>query len=142
MGKMNTIGKDTKIWDYCSIIDSIIGDNVNIGNCCEIYRAEIGDNSRVGFGSFICEGVKIGKNCFIGPRVCFTNDKFPVLNNKEHELLKTMVEDYATIGANVTILPGIKIGKFSLIGAGSVVTKDVPDFCIVYGNPAKSPTHL
>jgi UDP-2-acetamido-3-amino-2,3-dideoxy-glucuronate N-acetyltransferase len=141
---MNKIGKNTKIWDYVTIVDSTIGHDVNIGNCCEIYKANIGDYTRVGFGSFICEGVTIGKRCFISPRVCFTNDKFPYLKKKGEvrKLLKTVVDDDVVIGANVTILPGLKIGKAAFIGAGSVVTKDVPTGHIVYGNPAKSPPDL
>lgn len=130
------IGKNTNIWYYTNIVESTIGNNVNIGNNCEIFRANIGNNTRVGFGSFICEGVTIGRNCFIGPRVCFTNDKYPSLTIKRHKILKTIVEDNVTIGANATILPGLTLGKGCLIGAGSVVTKDVKPKAIVYGNPA------
>jgi len=129
------IGDNTEIFNYACVILSTIGDNVNIGNNVEIYKATIGNNVRIGYGAFICENVFIEDNCFISPRVCFTNDKYPKVNGKE-ELLKTLVKKGACIGANATILPGITIGENAIVGAGAVVTKDVPDEVIVIGNPA------
>ena len=85
----------------------------------------------------IWDGITIEDDVFIGPNVTFTNDIFPKSKNKSAELLKTHIKNGASIGANSTILPGIVIGKNSLVGAGSVVTKDVPDFSVVIGNPAK-----
>lgn len=135
----NKLSKHTKIWDFTSIIDSTIGKYCNISNNCEVYKAKIGDYTRIGFGCFICEGVTIGKQCFISPRVCFTNDKFPLvtLSKKRRKLYKTIIKDNVTIGANSTILPGITIGKNSIVGAGSVVTKNIPANQIWLGNPAK-----
>jgi len=130
------IGKNTKIWHFVNLYESEIGDNCTIGSFVEIGRAKIGNNCRIEARAFIPEGVTIEDNVFIGPHVCFTNDKYPKAKG-EWELKKTLVKEGASIGANATILCGIKIGKNSLIGAGSVVTKDVPDNAIVFGNPAK-----
>jgi acetyltransferase-like isoleucine patch superfamily enzyme len=137
--RKSKIGKETKIWDYTVVLESTIGNNVNIGNSCELYRCTIGDYTRIGFGTFICEGVTIGKRCFISPGVFFTNDKYPILKKKNEirKLYKTIIEDNVTIGANTTILPGLTIGKGSFIGAGSVVTKNVLPGALVYGNPAR-----
>ena len=88
-------------------------------------------------GVFIWDGITIEDNVFIGPNVTFTNDKKPRSKKYPEKFLTTLVQGGASIGANATILPGIKIGKFSMIGAGSVVLKDVPPFSIVAGNPAK-----
>lgn len=89
-------------------------------------EVEIGDGSKVQAFAFIPNGVIIGKNVFIGPHVCFTNDLHPHAQG-EWKQLGTLVKDNASIGANATILPGITIGKGAMIGAGSIVTKDVPD---------------
>lgn len=100
-----------------------IGDNVIIGK-----------NVKIQAFAFIPEGVKIEDNAFIGPRVTFTNDKYPPSHGKWSE---TLVKASASIGAGVTVLPGITIGSASRIGAGSVVTKSIPSNAIAYGNPAK-----
>lgn len=93
----------------------------------------IGDNVKIQAFSFIPNGVTIGNNVFIGPHVCFTNDKHP----PSDVVSETVVEDDVRIGANVTVLPGIKLGKGCMIGAGSVVTKDVPAGETWVGNPAR-----
>ena len=136
----NKIGENTKIWSFSVVIDSNIGNNVNIGSLCEIYKAQIGNNTRIGKGSFICEGVQIDDDCFIGPHTCFTNDKTPNVSSEYKSQfipLKTHVMKGAKIGANVTILPGLIIGEYSTIGAGSVVTKNVPSYETWCGNPAR-----
>lgn len=113
-----------------------IGNFVKAGYASEIGNAvKIGDNVSIGKGSFLCEGVEIGNDVFIGPHVCFTNDKYPP--SKKSNWKKTIVRDGAKIGAAVTILPGVTIGENALIGAGSVVTKNVDANTAVYGNPAK-----
>lgn len=139
------IGKGSKIWNYAVVYDSEIGDNVNIGSHAEIGWAKIGNNCRIGYGVFICSGVTIEDDCFIAPRVCFTNDTHPSVkkavwhdeSGKPFVPEKTLVKKGAIIGANATILPGIIIGEGALIGAGSVLTKDTPPYEIWAGNPAK-----
>jgi len=103
-----------------------IGETVKIGTGCKIQEF-----------AFIPDNVEIGNNVFIGPHVCFTNDKYPPSNGKWKNDPKTMVEDFASIGAGSVILPSIRIGKGAVIGAGSVVTKSVPDGETWYGNPAR-----
>lgn len=121
---LSNIGK-CKIGAYCKIHSHLwIGDDVVIGDSVKIQ----------GF-CYIPKGVTIESNCFIGPRVTFTNDKYPPSKGKEWQ--KTLVKSGASIGASVTILPGVTIGEGAIIGAGSLVTKDVPDFATAYGVPAK-----
>jgi len=117
-----------------------IGEHVNIGRYTNICGdIEIGEYTRIQGFCFIPDSVKIGKRVFIGPNVIFTNVKRPVVR---HNMMKirngvTVVEDDASIGANVVICPGIRIGSRSLIGAGAIVTKDVPPDTLVYGCPAQ-----
>ncbi|HBG92144.1 MAG: hypothetical protein A2X54_03470 [Nitrospirae bacterium GWF2_44_13] len=118
--------------------DNLIGNNVSIGtNSVLEFGNRIGDYSRIHSSCFL-EMVTIGKYVFVGPNVVFTDDPHP-MGCPHYKECKggAVVEDYVRIGANSTILPGIKIGKNSLIGAGSVVTKDVPPDSVVAGNPAK-----
>ena len=113
-----------------------IGDGCNIGSFVEIGRGVIiGNNCKIQAFAFIPPGVIIEDEVFIGPHVCFTNDKNPRAIG-EWKLDKTLVKRGVSIGANCTILPGITIGENAVIGAGSVVTKDVPAGALVYGNPA------
>jgi UDP-2-acetamido-3-amino-2,3-dideoxy-glucuronate N-acetyltransferase len=133
-----------KIWEPCNIYKTAkIGNNVNIGTFTEIGpNVEIGDDTRIGGQCFIPEGVKIGKNVFIGPKVCFTNDKYPPcpLNTKENHKenwLTTIIENNVSIGAGCVILPGVVIKSGAMIGAGSVVTKNIPSNEVWCGNPAK-----
>lgn len=120
------IGKGTKIWHYTNIYETAkIGKNCVIGSYVEIGdEVIIGDNCKIEAFAFIPKGVTIGNNVFIAPHVCFTDDKYPKVNGN-WKLLSTIVEDNVVIGANSTILPGITIGKGSLIGAGSIVTKNI-----------------
>lgn len=110
-----------------------------IGPFCEVQKgSSIGKGTRIQSHSFICDGVHIGENCFIGHGVMFTNDKFDWNDKEGNEWTKrsTIVKDNVKIGNNATILP-VEIGKNSIVGAGSVVTKNVPANCVVAGNPAK-----
>ena len=133
------IGRNTLIWK-----NAHIRENAKIGRNCIISKdvyidknVKIGDNCKIQNAAQIYDGVTIKNNVFIGPAVVFTNDYFPRADNKNWEILKTKIDDGASIGANATILCGIKIGKHAMIGAGSVVIKDVEDYALYAGNPAK-----
>lgn len=117
---------------------ALIGENVVIGAYSEIGKdVQIGDGARIGFGVFIPENVMIGENVFVGPRVCFTNDKYPPSLGAWREQPPTKVGDNAAIGANATILPNLTLNTYCKIGAGAVVTKDVPADEVWVGNPAR-----
>lgn len=133
------IGEGTRIWQF-----SVVLKNAQIGRDCNICAhtliesdVTIGDNVTIKSGVYIWDGTRISNNVFIGPNVTFTNDKMPRSKVYPDEFLKIIINEHASIGANATLLPGITIGKSAMIGAGSVVTKDVPDYAIVVGNPAK-----
>jgi len=131
------VGEGTRIYDQVNLYKCKIGKNCKIDAFVYIEGGvKIGNNVKIRAFTFIPEGVEIEDDVFIGPGVIFTNDKYPRAKG-QWRLLRTKVKKGASIGAGVIILPGIIIGKYSLIAAGSVVTKDVPDYAIVAGNPAK-----
>ena len=142
------LGKNVKIYhtDLVNLYGCQIGENTKIGTFVEIQKnAKIGKNCKIEAFAFIPEGVVLEDEVFIGPCACFTNDKFPratttkgkLKTADEWEVSRTLVKKRASIGANATIMCGITIGDNAMIGAGSVVTKDVPSNSIVAGNPAK-----
>lgn len=137
--KSKSIGEYTNIWQYCVILpNAIIGNNCNI--CAHVLienDVSIGNNVTVKSGVQIWDGVVIEDNVFIGPNVTFTNDLFPRSKVYPDQFEKTLIKRGASIGANSTILAGITIGENAMIGAGSVVTKDVPANELWVGNPAK-----
>ncbi|MBN1970705.1 MAG: N-acetyltransferase [Candidatus Delongbacteria bacterium] len=135
----NKIGDNTSIWQYCVVLEGAkIGNNCNINfNVFIENDVVIGNNVTIKSGVQIWDGITIGSNVFIGPNVTFTNDLLPRSKVYPVHFLKTKICDYASIGANSTILGGVTIGRFSLIGAGSVVTKNVKRNTLVYGNPAE-----
>lgn len=133
------IGKDSFVWQYSIVLkDAVIGRNCNI-NCHVFIENDvlIGDNVTVKPGVQIWDGITIENDVFIGPNVTFTNDLFPRSRQHPEKFTKTIIRKGASIGANATILAGVEIGEYSLIGAGSVITKNVPAQTIWYGNPAR-----
>jgi acetyltransferase-like isoleucine patch superfamily enzyme len=140
------VGKNVIINDFVNVYGCTIDDGTKIGPFVEIQKnVYIGKNCKISSHTFICEGVNIKNGVFVGHNVSFINDKFPfavnqdfsLKTNSDWELMKTVVNDKVSIGTSSTILGGIQIGENSIIGAGSVVTKDVPANVIVAGNPAK-----
>jgi acetyltransferase-like isoleucine patch superfamily enzyme len=117
--------------------DNTIGDNVSVGTGTVIeHHIKIGDKVRIHSQAFIPEYTTIERGAWIGPNVVITNARYPNTPTTKHELVGAYLEEGCMIGANATILPGVRIGKNALVGAGSVVTKDVPPGAIVHGNPA------
>lgn len=135
----SSIGEGTKIWQFCNIMhDVYVGKNCNIGQNVFIENGvKIGNNVKIKNNISIYSGVICEDDVFLGPSCVFTN----VINprsfiERKAEFKQTLVKKGATVGANATIICGNTLGRYSLIGAGAVVTKDVPDFALVAGNPA------
>jgi UDP-2-acetamido-3-amino-2,3-dideoxy-glucuronate N-acetyltransferase len=133
------IGNGTTIWQYCVVLAAAkIGSNCNICSNCFIENdVLIGNNVTIKNGVQVWDGTLIEDDVFIGPNVTFTNDKMPRSKHYLNKLQGPHIKKGASVGANSTILPGIVIGKFAMVGAGSVVTKNVPDYMLVIGNPAR-----
>jgi UDP-2-acetamido-3-amino-2,3-dideoxy-glucuronate N-acetyltransferase len=133
------IGEGTAIWQYCVVLPKArIGRNCNINAGVFIENDVIvGDNVTVKCGVQLWDGIRIGNGVFIGPNVTFTNDLLPRSKRYPGEFLATIVMEGASIGANATIIGGLTIGDYAMIGAGSVLTKDVPPHALWYGNPAR-----
>lgn len=132
------IGDGTRVWQYCVIFPGAkIGKNCNI--CAQVLVENdvvIGDDVTIKSGVQLWDGTRVGNRVFIGPNATFTNDHFPRSKQYPDQFLKTEIQDGASIGANVTILPGLTIGEDAMVGAGSVVTRSIPPYAIVVGNPA------
>ncbi len=139
------LGRDVAIYNFVNLYGCEIGDGTKIGTFVEIQKnARVGRNCKISSHSFICEAVTIEDEVFIGHGVIFINDKFPRATNKAGELqteadwtpVPTIVKRGASIGSGATILCGVTIGERAIVGAGAVVTKDVPAESTVAGNPA------
>jgi len=134
-----SIGAKTRIWAFAHVLKNVsIGEECNL---CDYVFIEsgvtIGNRVTIKNGISVWEGLTIEDDVFLGPNCVFTNDMFPRSKAHHQEYEKTLLKKGASIGANATILCGITLGRYCLIGAGAVVTKDVPDFACVIGNPAK-----
>lgn len=140
------LGENVKIFSFVNLYGCIIGDNTKIGSFVEIQKnVRVGCNCKISSHTFICEGVKIEDNVFVGHNVTFINDLYPrattgdgILQTEDDwRVVPTFVQKGASIGSGATVLAGITIGEFAMVGAGSIVTKDVPARAVVAGNPAR-----
>lgn len=140
------LGKDVKIYDFVNLYGCKIGDNTKIGTFVEVQKgADIGKNCKISSHTFICEGVTIEDDVFVGHNVTFINDRYPRSTSEGGELqteadwvcIPTLIKQGASIGSSVTLLCGITVGENAIVGAGSVVTRDVPENAVVAGNPAR-----
>ena len=140
------LGKRVRIYGFTNLYGCEIGDDVKIGTFVEIQKGvKIGNRCKISSHSFICEGVTLEDEVFIGHNVTFINDLVPRATAAEGRLqteadwkcIPTLVKKGASIGSSATLLCGITVGEYAIVGAGSVVTRDVPPYSVVIGNPAK-----
>ncbi len=140
------LGKGVRIYDFTNLYGCEIGDDVKIGTFVEIQKGvKVGNRCKISSHSFLCEGVTLADDVFIGHNVTFTNDRYPRATNGGGKLqteadwvcVPTFVAKGASIGSGATLLCGITVGENAVVGAGSVVTKDVPPDAVVAGNPAR-----
>ena len=140
------LGRNVRLYGFVNLYGCEIGDDVKIGTFVEIQKGvKIGNRCKISSHTFICEGVTLEDEVFVGHNVTFTNDRYPRASNENGELqteadwacIRTLVKRGASIGSGATLLCGITIGENAMIGAGSVVTRDVPPDTVVTGNPAR-----
>ncbi|MDP8287147.1 MAG: DapH/DapD/GlmU-related protein [Candidatus Electryonea clarkiae] len=147
VSKNAIIGDETSIWHQAQIRENVsIGKNCIIGKGVYVdFEVRIGNNVKIQNYVSVFHGVTLEDGVFVGPHVCFTNDLFPravnpdgtLKSGDDWELSKTLIKEGAGLGANSTIRCGVTVGKWAIVGAGSVVTRDVPDYGLVWGNPAR-----
>lgn len=134
----DTIGDGSRVWQFAVVLNgAVIGRDCNV--CAHTFIEHdviVGDSVTIKSGVFLWAGTRIGNDVFIGPNATFTNDPFPRSKHYPQHFYGITICDGASIGANATLLPGIVIGKRAMVGAGAVVTKNVPDNAVVIGNPA------
>ena len=137
--KSAIIGEGTRVWNFVHVRENaeigkecVLADYVYVGR-----RVKVGNNVKLENRATLYEGVTIEDNVFVGPNVTFTNDPYPRSFNKDWKILPTLVKEGCSIGARTVIVCGTTIGKYALIGAGSVVTENIPAYALVYGNPAR-----
>lgn len=133
------LGSGTKVWHFVHLMenaklgkDCIVADYVHVGR-----NVTVGDNVKLENRATVYEGVTIQEDVFVGPNVTFTNDLYPRSFNKDWKISQTLIKKGSSLGAGTIIVCGVTIGKFVLVGSGSVVTTDIPDYALVYGNPAR-----
>jgi acetyltransferase-like isoleucine patch superfamily enzyme len=140
------LGKDVRIYGFANLYGCEIGDEVKIGTFVEIQKgAKIGNRCKISSHTFICEGVTVEDEVFIGHNVTFINDRYPrattaggqLQTEADWKCVRTLIKRGASIGSSVTLLCGVTVGENAVVGAGSVVTKDVPAGAVVAGNPAR-----
>src|ERR1041385_7849574 len=141
-----TLGKNVRVRAFVNLYGCTIGDDVRLGTFVEIQKgATIGNGCKISSHTFICEGVTLEDEVFIGHNVTFINDLFPRATTEEGQVqtdadwncVTTVVKKRASIGSGATLLGGVTVGEGAIVGAGSVVTKDVPAYAVVAGNPAR-----
>jgi acetyltransferase-like isoleucine patch superfamily enzyme len=140
------LGRNVRIFGFTNLYGCEIGDDTKIGTFVEVQKgAKIGNRCKISSHSFLCDGVELEDEVFIGHGVMFTNDLFPrataangsLQTEADWSCIKTVVKHGASIGSGATLLCGITIGENAMVGAGSMVTKDVPPYAVVAGNPAR-----
>ncbi len=133
------IGKGSRIWAFAHILPQAkIGENANICDHTFIENdVVVGNNVTIKSGVYLWDGITIEDDCFVGPSAAFTNDLYPRSQNHDFVLKRIILKKGSSIGANAAVLAGVTIGSYALVGAGSVVTRNMPDFALVYGNPAE-----
>jgi len=140
------MGKNVRLFGFANLYGCEIGDDTKIGTFVEIQKgAKIGNRCKISSHTFICEGVTVEDDVFIGHNVTFINDRYPratatggqLQTEADWKVVRTLVKRGASIGSSATLLCGITVGEYAVVGAGSVVTKDVPSGAVVAGNPAR-----
>ena len=133
------VGKRTRIWAFAHLLNGVtVGDDCNVCDHTFIEgRVRIGDRVTIKCGVSLWDGVRVEDDVFIGPNVVFTNDKRPRSRVRPPAYPETILRQGCSLGANATILPGLTIGRWAMVGAGAVVTRNVPDFALVVGTPAR-----
>jgi len=133
------IGQGSKIWQFVVILrNAVIGTDCNI--CAHTFienDVRIGNNVTLKCGVYLWDGIEIEDDVFVGPNATFTNDRFPRSKQFLEQHPRTVIKKGASLGANCTLLPGVTVGEGAMVGAGAVVTKDVPPYAVVAGNPAQ-----
>lgn len=134
------VGAETNVWHFAVVLANVlIGNRCSIGSNSEIGRGSIvGDNTRISSHVFLPARSQIGSNVFIGPGCVFTDDRYPRAGNTEYKAEPPVIEDFASLGAGCVVLPGVRIGRGALVGAGTVVTRDVPPGTILRENLSQS----
>lgn len=133
------LGPGTQVWDFASVHMGV-RTGVNVGIAEHVYVGRyttIGDRTRISQGSHLTDRMTIGRNCFFGPHVVTCNDRYPKPFNRNYKVEPPLVEDDVSVGAGAVILPGVRLGRGCRVGAGAVVTRDVPPYTTVVGNPAR-----